>query len=203
MICAILLAAGRSRRMGTQKLLLPFGGRTVIAHVAAQITGSAVAHVYAVVGRERERLARELSDCRICIVPNPDPDASMLESVRCGLRAMPQECEGVMVALGDQPGVTSDLIDQTVEAFTTTDRGIVVPSYDGKRGHPMLFSARYRHEVLTQHDEVGLRGLLWAHPEDVYELDVSTPAVLLDMDYPQDYRRELARLEQRATGGQQ
>lgn len=195
MICAVVLAAGRSRRMGTQKLLLPFGATTVIAHVAAEFLGSVVDEVYVVVGHDGQRIAKELPRDRLSIVANPDDDADMLDSVRCGLRALPQECEAVMVALGDQPGVTSQLINEMIQSFRTTDKGILVPVYRGKRGHPVLLSTCYCPEILTHYDDVGLRGLLWAHPEDVFELSVPTSAVLADMDYSGDYRRERALLE--------
>ena len=96
-----------------------------------------------------------------------------------------------LVALGDQPSVTSKLIDQILQAFTATEKRIIVPLYKGKRGHPILFSELYRNDILAHYDNVGLRGLLHAHSDDVLELTVSTSAVLSDMDYPEDYRREL------------
>jgi CTP:molybdopterin cytidylyltransferase MocA len=125
-------------------------------------------------------------------VPNPDAEGDMLSSVRCGLRALPPQCEAVLVALGDQPSVTADLVARMVEAFRTSGRGIVVPTCGGSPGHPILFSARYREEVLTCHDGVGLCGLRRAHPDDVFQMRVTDPSVLTDMDHPEDYRRALA-----------
>ncbi len=126
---------------------------------------------------------------------NHDYKSGMFSSVRCGLTALGQECRAVMVALGDQPSVTSELIDQMVRSFAATQKRILVPFYDGRRGHPVLFSANYRDEILTQYDDVGLRGLLQAHPDEVFELSVSSSAVLSDMDCPEDYQRELALIE--------
>jgi molybdenum cofactor cytidylyltransferase len=83
------------------------------------------------------------------------------------------------------------------KAFESSRRGIVVPEHEGRRGHPILFSAKYRHEVLTQFDDVGLRGLLEAHPEDVHEVAVADASILADMDVPEDYERELKRFESR------
>lgn len=200
MTCAIILAAGRSRRMGTQKLLLPFGGTTVIAHVVGQVLASGVEEGYVVVGCDGRQIADELSGRRVTIVTNPDQDSSMLDSVRCGLRALPQGCESILVALGDQPGITSELVDDMLRAFAATDRAILVPVHEGRRGHPLLFSAGYCEDVLTRYDEVGLRGLLRAHPDEVLELPASSSAVLSDMDYPGDYREELARHEANGAG---
>jgi molybdenum cofactor cytidylyltransferase len=115
----------------------------------------------------------------------------MLSSVRCGLGDLPRQCRAILVTLGDQPSISTKLIDQILQSFAATEKQILVPLYQGKRGHPILFSEFYRNEILTHYDNVGLRGLLHAHPDDVLELTVSTSAVLSDMDYPEDYRREL------------
>lgn len=195
MICAVVLAAGRSRRMGAQKLLLPFGGRTVIGHIVGEILRSPVDRTFVVVGDDAPRIAEALGGLRVTLVTNPDGAGEMLSSVRCGLRALPPDAEAVLVALGDQPALTALLIGRMLGAFRTAGRGIVVPVHEGKPGHPLLFSARYREEVLTRYDDVGLRGLRQAHPEDVFELCAASPAVLSDMDWPEDYRRELDRVE--------
>ncbi|KPK43171.1 MAG: hypothetical protein AMJ65_06585 [Phycisphaerae bacterium SG8_4] len=196
MICAVVLAAGLSRRMGTQKLLLPFAGKTVVAHIVDQIIASTVDDVHVVVGHEGGQVSRELSDRPVSVVTNPDYKSGMLSSVRCGLTALGQQCRAVLVVLGDQPSITSKLIDQMLESFTTTEKQILVPFYNGRRGHPVLFSAGYRDEILTHYDDVGLRGLLHAHPDEVFELRVPSSAVLLDMDCPEDYRRQLALIEE-------
>ena len=200
MICAMVLAAGLSRRMGVQKLLLPFGGKTVIAHIVDQIIESTVDETYVVVGHEGERVSRELSDRRISIVVNSEYESGMLSSVRCGLIALPQECRAVLVALGDQPSLTTKLLDQMVRSFKETEKKILVPIHNGRRGHPVMFSLGYRDEILTRYDDVGLRGLLNAHPDDVFDLSVSTSSVLLDMDYPPDYQRELESTERENAG---
>lgn len=191
MICAIVLAAGSSRRMGFQKLLLPFGGKTVITHIVDQLLESSIDEVHVVVGNQAERVSREISDRPISIVTNTNYPSGMLSSVRCGLRKLPLQCQTVLVALGDQPSITSKLINQMLHSFTARKKSIIVPLYQGKRGHPVLFSMVYRDNVLTHYDDVGLRGLLYSHPDDVYELTVSTSSVLMDMDYPEDYQREL------------
>ena len=191
MICAVVLAAGLSRRMGVQKLLLPFGGKTVIAHIVDQLLASTVNNVHVVVGHQAERISRELSDRQVSIVNNPNYKSGMLSSVRCGLQSQPEKCRAVMVVLGDQPSITTELIDQMLQSFATTENSILVPLYKGKRGHPILFSSLYRDEILTQHGDVGLRGLLHSHSDDIFELAVSSASVLCDMDCPEDYRREL------------
>jgi molybdenum cofactor cytidylyltransferase len=235
MMWAIVLAAGRSRRMGAPKVLLPFGRDTgqgagqdigqgigqetrgdtgqdirqaigqgtVIGRIVDQISKSRVDGIIVVVGAERERIAEALRGRDVKIVENSDPDGDMLSSIRCGLRALPDGCEAVLVALGDQPRIAAETIDAMVHAYEmcrAQDAGsasdahrmeIVVPVHRGGRGHPVLFAARYSSEILERHDGTGLRGLLGAHPEDVLELEVPDPTVLCDMDSPEDYRREM------------
>lgn len=191
MTCAIVLAAGLSSRMGVQKLLLPFGGKTVIAHIVDQLLASTVGEVHVVVGHQAERISMELSGRTVSIVKNPNYKSGMLSSVRCGLQSLPEKCRAVMVVLGDQPSITTGLIDKMLQSFAATDKSILVPLYKGKRGHPILFSSLYRNEILTHYGDMGLRGLLLGHSDDIFELAVSTASVLCDMDCPEDYRREL------------
>ena len=194
MICAIVLAAGESRRMGSQKLLLPFGATTVIGRVVDQLLQSVIDKIFVVTGHNAGKIAEQLSARAVTIVDNPDYPSGMLSSVRCGLRALPRECQAVMVVLGDQPSITTNLIDDLVQAFNMNHKGIVVPVFQNRRGHPILLSTRYRDEILSQYDGAGLRGLLHAHPDDVLELAAPAPSILSDMDYPEDYQRELEAL---------
>ncbi len=194
MTCALVLAAGLSRRMGTQKLLLPFGGAPLIAHVVDRVLQSPVDEVHVVVGRDAAALTAALAGRPVSFVTNPRVPSEMLDSLRCGLGALPERCQAVLLALGDQPGVTAALIGEMMAAFRDSGRGIVVPTHGGRRGHPLLFSSRYREEILTRFDDTGLRGLLWAHPEEVRELPCASPLVLADVDFPADYLRALREL---------
>jgi molybdenum cofactor cytidylyltransferase len=193
MIAAIILAAGQSRRMGAQKLLLPWRGKTVVAHIADEILRSPIDQTIVVAGRDAAGIAATLAGRSVTIVTTANT-GDMLNTVRIGLAALPLDCQAVLVALGDQPSITAELVVQMLHAYRTAGRGIVVPVHDGKLGHPILFSTRYRQEIMTEYDGVGLRGLLLKHPDDMFELPVSTGSVLTDMDYPEDYRRELAKL---------
>jgi CTP:molybdopterin cytidylyltransferase MocA len=95
----------------------------------------------------------------------------------------------VLVVLGDQPGMTSELVAALIRAFRETGRGIVVPAHASRRGHPLLLATRFCDEVLTRYDGIGLRGLLTAHPDEILELEVSSAAALKDVDSPEDYRQ--------------
>jgi len=145
-------------------------------------------------------VSEALSGRPVSIAVNPDPEKGMLSSVRCGLRALPRECDAVLVALGDQPAVEAEMVDRLVRARADSGKGIAVPVHGGRRGHPLLFAASYGPEILERHDETGLRGLLAAHPDDIVEVQAPDAGVLADMDTPADYRRELDRRREGAEG---
>lgn len=192
MICAIVPAAGLSRRMGTQKLLLPWAGTTVVGHIVDELVLSAIGRIIVVVGHQGPLVTAELADRPVHVVENPDYRSGMLSSVRCGLAALPHQCAAALVALGDQPAVSSTLVDRMIRAFDSTKKGLVVPVRDGKRGHPLLIAVRYFDEILTRYDDVGLRGLARAHGDDVLELATASDDVLWDIDTPEDYQRRSA-----------
>ncbi len=189
MIGCILLAAGRSQRMGSQKLLLPIAGVPMIARIADELCSGPVESVVVVVGADGERIRQVLNTRSVTIVENSAPESGMLSSVRCGLRALPDTYEGVLVVLGDQPGLTRKLVAELIATFRRTGRRIVVPTFAGRRGHPLLFGASLIPEVLNGFDDVGLRGLLLAHPEEITEVEVAAAHELADLDTPEDYER--------------
>jgi molybdenum cofactor cytidylyltransferase len=191
-ICALVLAAGRSERMGTQKLLLPLGGKPVIARIVDELQRSALREIVVVIGRDGEKIQQALKGRAVTFVTNPDFTGDMLGSVRCGLRAIPAGCVAMLVVLGDQPNLTSQLVRKLIGAFKASGRGIIVPTHNGHRGHPLLIATRFRDELLSCHEEVGLHGLLDEHREEVFRLEIADAAVLIDMDTPEDYRRHLS-----------
>lgn len=181
--------------MGRQKLLLDYGGKSVVRHIVDELTASVVDEVYVVVGHEGKRVAADVSGAKVTVVANDQYDMGMLSSVRCGLGAVDDNCKAVLVALGDQPSIRSGIVDEIVRAYGDTDKGIVVPTYRGRRGHPVMVSTRYKDEIMTHYDGVGLRGLLREHDGEVFELEVSSPSVCSDMNEPGDYQRQLDFLE--------
>lgn len=197
MIYAVVLAAGESKRMGTQKLLLDYDGKSVIRHIVDQITASIVENVYVVTGHDSDDVTKELCGSHASVVTNDNYKLGMLSSLRCGISAAAGKCQAVLVALGDQPAITSKLINEIVRAYGNTPKGIIVPTYQGRRGHPVIVSIKYKDDILTRYDDVGLRGLLHEYSDDVFELTVSTPDVCSDMDVPADYKRQLDLLKKK------
>jgi len=194
-VYAVVPAAGKSRRMGTQKLLLPFAGTTVIGQVVRTLRAAPVEGVIVVVSPDGEPVASEATRAGAATAINPDPGADMLASVRCGLRALPAGCDAMLVALGDQPTVRSRLVAELIDTFTSRPDAIVVPTHAGRRGHPLLIASRWFDDLLTRHDGVGVRGLLAERPDCVVELTVEDERILHDVDDPDDYRRAVSEWE--------
>ncbi|MFZ5830213.1 MAG: nucleotidyltransferase family protein [Planctomycetota bacterium] len=191
MISAIVLAAGKSRRMGAPKLLLPVAGQPMIARIVDEVLRAAVDDIIVVIDRTESGVANALVGRRVRFVVNSRNESEMLDSLRCGLREVRDDCEAVLVVLGDQPDPCADVINSLIRGLREGNCGIVVPTFRGRRGHPLLFALRYRDEVMRRYDDVGLRGLLHAHPDDVGEVETTGPSVLEDIDRPEDYARRL------------
>ena len=189
MTSAVVLAAGRSRRMGTQKLLLPLRGKPLIAHVVDAVLASPVARVYVVTGGDGDAIAAALAGREVELVANRDLEGDMLSSVRCGLEALPAVCLAALVVLGDQPGITAEAIAALLAASQATERGIVVPICAGRRGHPLLIRRRHWEAIRRGFAGEGLRGLLAEQADDVMEVPMVGGEMFLDIDRPEDYRR--------------
>ncbi len=191
MIWAIILAGGESKRMGEPKMLLPFGVKTIIEAVAESVVSSEVEGSLIVLGAEKQRIEEKIKDYGIKSVFNPDFQSGMLSSVQCGFKAVPEGTRAVLVVLGDQPRISSSIINQLIEAFNKTGKGIVLPVFEGERGHPVIIDMKYREEVENVSPEIGLRGTVYSHPEDILEVEVDAPSILGDIDDETDYKREL------------
>lgn len=193
MIAAVVLAAGESRRMGRQKLLLPFGEKTVIEHVVDRVLASAVDRVVVVTGRDHDALETAIGNRNVAVVCNARYAEGMLSSVRCGVAAFSGEVRGFLFVLGDQPSVSTDTINRLLDEFRTNRHGIVVPACGDRTGHPVVVASRFRDAIMTRFDGVGLRGLLREYPGEVSRLQMQDDTVLFDMDTPTEYERERAR----------
>jgi molybdenum cofactor cytidylyltransferase len=189
MIWGLVLAAGESKRMGTPKLLLPFGGATVIESVVKSVISSKVDETLVVLGSNRRQIKEKIRRFPVETVYNPRYRSGMLSSVWRGLQALPRAGEAVVVVLADLPGVPASVINTLVAGFRGEKKGIVIPAYRKQRGHPFLVDLKYREEIMGLSPQIGLRELLLRHPEDIFEVRVSTATILRDIDTAEDYRR--------------
>ncbi len=194
-VAALVLAAGRSRRMrGPNKLLLDIGGKPMVRHLVEALLASRARPVLVVTGHEREKLAAALAHLPVRLVPNPRYEEGLSSSLRTGLEALGEEIDGVLVCLADMPRITAPLIDRLIEAFDpAAGRAIVVPTCDGKRGNPVLFGRAFFEAMREIEGDVGARHLLGTFADRLVEVETGDPAVLLDLDTPETFRAETER----------
>jgi molybdenum cofactor cytidylyltransferase len=186
-VAAIVLAAGRSTRMGgPNKLLAEIDGRKLVRIAAEQALSSKASEVIVVTGHQFELVEQALEGLKVRLVRNPDFAGGLASSVKAGIAAVSDNADGALICLGDMPLIDAKLIDRLIEAFAP-DRGnlIVVPTSEGRRGNPVLWSRRFFKELMTLEGDVGARHLVTKHAEAVAEVPVEGQGAFLDIDTPQ------------------
>lgn len=185
-VAAILLAAGRSRRMGAFKPLLPFGTQTVIESSVANLRAGGVNDIVIVVGHRGDEIRQHLKTAGVSFVFNPNPDTPMGVSIALGVAEVGEQFGAVLIAPADHPAIpgrTIKLILHEWELGAT----LVQPEYEGRGGHPVLIDRTYFDELLHLDSERGLRGFFEQHRQDSRRLPVNSPMIARDMDTWEDY----------------
>jgi molybdenum cofactor cytidylyltransferase len=190
-ISAVLLGAGESKRMGVNKLSLPWGRKTVLEHCFKTLLRSKAQEVVIVLSHRNKEIKNLFQGPKVKIVVNPYSKRGMSTSIRKGLEAIHPRSDGILIALGDQPNLKTRTINALILAFDQGKEGIIIPSFQGRRGHPVIFHWRYRKELLNLKGDVGGRSIIKRHPEDIRVVPVKSEGVVKDIDTWQDYRREL------------
>jgi molybdenum cofactor cytidylyltransferase len=190
-IWAIILAAGESKRMGSPKMLLKFKGSTVIENVIENVRSSNADKTLVVLGNSGGDILKIIRKMPVSHCYNDNYKLGMLSSVQCGLNYLPGDKGAVLIFLGDQPMIGSDIINIVIEAYRKGGKGIVIPVFDNKRGHPLLIDLKYRDEIGNLKPEEGLHTLSRKFRDDVLEVKVDTPVILKDLDTREDYINEL------------
>ena len=186
-VAAIVLAAGRSTRMGgPNKLLAELDGKKLVRIVAEQALASKASEVIVVTGHQAELIEQALAGLKVRFVRNPDFAGGLASSVKAGVAAVDENADGALICLGDMPLISAQLLDRLIESFAP-DRGqlIAVPVSDGRRGNPVLWSRRFFKELMTLDGDVGARHLIAKHTEAVGEVAVEGDGAFLDIDTPQ------------------
>jgi molybdenum cofactor cytidylyltransferase len=187
-VAAVVLAAGMSRRMVPHNKLLLKGaaGDPMVTRVVDALLASGVSDVWVVVGHQARQVAAALESRAIHLVYAPDYQAGLAASLVRGIAALPANAAACLVCLADMPGVGCDVFNRIVEAYQPRlARPIIVPTFGGRRGNPVLWDRRYFPEILALSGDQGARVLLDRHAMHVFELEVPSPAVLTDFDTPE------------------
>jgi molybdenum cofactor cytidylyltransferase len=177
--------------MGKPKMLLPYGNQSIIETVIQQSKASGVSKTFVVLGAGNEAIGKKIKGLHVEILMNHRYQEGMLSSVQEGIKSLPENTEAVMVLLGDQPMITSGLMDRMIARYKQSEKEIIIASYQGKRGHPILIGSKHFKEVLGFTSDQSLRDLLTRHPDDMEELETENPEILRDIDTEQDYQNEL------------
>jgi molybdenum cofactor cytidylyltransferase len=185
-IAAIVLAAGLSSRMGANKMLAPLAGKPMLHHVVEAARKSAAGPVIVVTGNQAGAVEAALAGTGARFVRNPDYAAGLSTSLKAGIAAVPEDCDGALVLLGDMPDIGPVLIDRLIAAFSPADgRAICVAAYGGKRGNPVLWARRFFLDMLALDGDIGAKALIAANGELVCEVEAGDDAPLADIDTPQ------------------
>jgi molybdenum cofactor cytidylyltransferase len=185
-VAALVLAAGRSTRMGQNKLLCAWRGAPLVAHAVDAALGAGLRPVCVVTGHEPAAMAGALQGREVAFVHNPDFEQGMASSLSAGLRALGSDHDGVVVLLGDMPRVTPEHVQRLLHAFEQAGRDVIcVPEHAGLRGNPVLWPARDLAALCALRGDVGGRNLLEAARERVVRVAMPDDGVLIDVDSPQ------------------
>lgn len=195
LIHCVVLAAGESKRMKQPKMLLPFNDFSIIETVVEKAKLSNAGETWVVLGSDKEIIEKKIDVQNVRITENRNYREGMLSSVQCGFNNLPKEVDAAVILLGDQPMVKTEIINQLMANFSKDSKGIIIPVYSGKRGHPILIDTKYGDEINHLNPETGLRELMTIHADDILEIEVETKEILNDIDTPEDYKRELINLK--------
>jgi molybdenum cofactor cytidylyltransferase len=191
-VAAIILAAGKSTRMGEAKQLLLLGDRTVLGQTIENVRRSAVDEIVLVLGSSADAIRRQLPISLlegINVVVNPAYEQGMASSLRAGLAALDPQVDAALIVLADQPFVRPETLNQLADHHRRSKAQIVIPSYQGVRGNPVLLDRSVFAEVMALEGDIGCRAIFSTHTERTVKLEVEDEGILLDIDNQEDYQR--------------
>ena len=199
MVSGILLGAGESKRMGRNKLILPWGKSTVFEHCLQTLLCSELGEIVVVLSVRSSELGNRIRRCpifrkkKITVVWNALYKRGMSTSIRKGLQHLDPGSRGILIALGDQPFLKSKTVNALIHAFTPGEGRMVVPFYGRRRGNPVLFDRSYLKELMELKGDTGGRSVIDRHPDDITRFQTRSVAVIRDIDIWEDYTKLKAR----------
>jgi molybdenum cofactor cytidylyltransferase len=192
-LAAIILSAGASSRMGSPKALIPYRGGTFLDHLLEVARHPKLAPVLVVLGPHAEEIRSQVKLEANNVVLNPDWEQGQLSSIQAALRHLAggDQTEGIMLFLVDHPLISAALVDQLSAEFDRSGSPIVLPTFRGKRGHPVIFARQLYGELLAAPLEKGARAVVWAHAGEVLEVPTEEEGVVLNLNDPETFRKAL------------
>ncbi len=188
MVAAIILAAGESTRMKSPKALLPLNDKTLIRGVVDLLTTSGLSPIVVVLGAHAELIREELAGLNVLVTTNNEYRAGQLSSLQKGLEVVREKsATGVLIHPVDHPSVATETVTKILDRFTSTRAPVVVPTYNGRRGHPVIFSENLFDELMNAPAEIGARAVVRRHIEEIEEVLTGDCAILENIDTIKDY----------------
>jgi molybdenum cofactor cytidylyltransferase len=184
MLAAVILSGGASRRMGAPKALLPYQGGTFLEHLLKVTDHPRIGWRRVVLGADAGAIVAGTEFRAEEVVINKNWEAGQLSSIQAGVRSLPDGTDGILLFLIDHPLISRELVRELVERFYASGKAIVLPVYKGRRGHPVIFASRLYEELLSAPLETGARVVVWAHSEDVFEMETREEGCILNLNDP-------------------
>lgn len=191
MIVAVILSAGESSRMGRPKALLPIDGVRFVEKIVSTLKSTDVGNIIVVLGHNAEEIRRKISDLPVTILINHDYKQGQLSSLQVAIRLLESSgtpVDGILVHLVDHPYIEAKLVNLMIDRFYETKKLIVVPRFQDRRGHPVIFARALFSELLAAGTDQGAKPVVHAHRDDTLEIDTDDKGVLIDIDTPEEYR---------------
>jgi molybdenum cofactor cytidylyltransferase len=182
-LAAVILAGGESRRMGAPKALIRYRGKTFVEHLLEVTRHERVGVSRIVVGAHANEIRERLSSVGAEIVVNEDWEKGQLSSIQAAIRSLPSGgTDGLILCPVDHPIVSAALIARLIEVFDSSGKAIVLPTYRGRRGHPLILRASLYPELSAASAEIGARQVVWAHADDLVEVATDEEGVTLNIN---------------------
>ena len=192
-ISVIILAAGKSTRMGKQKLRMPLGQRSMLEHTVDNYLNSEVGEIIVVVGHEADEIKQLLAHKPVTIVYNPRYNDGIGTSISAGVQHIKAPTQFIMIALADQPYIRSEIINYLIEMHRNGNKGITIPVYKGTRGNPAIFSSSYKKELLELQGDTGGKQITDRYSDDILEVDMEFEEITIDIDTMDSYYKAIDR----------
>ncbi len=194
MLAAVILSAGESRRMGSPKALLTYQGRPFLEHLIEVTRHPKIGALRVVLGANAEEIRGQIALEPETIVINPDWEKGQLSSIQAAVRSLPERTNGMLLCLVDHPLISAALVEELIHHFYASGKPIVVPVYNGRRGHPVIFASGLYDELLAAPLDQGARAVVWAHASEVVEVPTDEEGVVLNLNDPETLNRALGPL---------
>lgn len=191
MLAAVILSGGASSRMGSPKALLPYQGRPFLEHLLEITIHPEIGARRVVLGADAESIAKAIPLKANEMIINAQWDQGQLSSIQAAVRKLPAGTEGMLLLLVDHPLISSALVGELIAQFYKSKKPIVLPVYEGRRGHPVIFSASMYPELLRAPLETGARAVVWAHAGEVEEVPTNEEGCVLNLNDPETLHRTM------------